>query len=62
MSFPISFGGWGQSDSLPKVKPYVTFTSQDIHMIFIVKVAFHMKILKLATLYDQNSSSDHARI
>ena len=62
MSFPIIFEGWGQSDLLPKVKHYVTFTSQDMHMIFIVKVAFHMKILKLTTLYGENCSSDHARI
>ena len=31
-------------------------------MIFIVKVAFDMEILKLATLYGENSSSDHTRI
>ena len=30
-------------------------------MIFIVKVAFQMKILKLITLYGENSSSDHAK-
>ena len=31
-------------------------------MTFIVKVAFHMNILKLITLYGENCSLDHAKI
>ena len=56
------FGGFGQSDPLQKVKPYVTLTSQDISMIFTVKVAFDMEIVKLTTIYGENSNSDHAQI
>ena len=31
-------------------------------MTFIVKVAFHMNILKLITLYGENCSLDHSKI
>ena len=50
----------GQSETLQQVKPYVTFTSKDIYMIF--KVAFDIEIVKFTTLYGENSSTDHAQI
>ena len=31
-------------------------------MIFTVKVAFDMDIVKLTTIYGENSNSDHAQI
>ena len=54
--------GFGQSDPLQKIKPYITFTSLDIYMILIVKVDFDMEIVKLTTIYEENSNLDHAQI
>ena len=31
-------------------------------MIFTVKMAFNMEIIRLTTLYGENSNSDHAQI
>ena len=31
-------------------------------MIFTVKMAFDMEIIRLTTLYGENSNSDHAQI
>ena len=46
--------GLTQSDSLQKVKAYVTFTSNDIFMIYTVKV----EIVKLTKLDGENPISD----
>ena len=47
MNLSNIFEGLTQSDSLQKVKAYVTFTSNDIFMIFTVKVEIVNLMVKI---------------
>ena len=65
MNLPNILQGWGSQIFPPKAQFFATFTSKDLYIIFTVKVANIMEIVKIATLtktYGGNTRSNHAQI